>query len=760
MSRLPLLPLALAFAGGVALAPWTPPGLAWAAWLAAVAGGAAALALGRAGWATAALLAGTIALGALRAADQPLPPDHVARMRLPRRVALEGRVATEPSRAADGRTHLVLDVARVDGEPRSGRVRLTVYGPPPALAAGQPLALEARLHRASGFRNPGGFDWAARLAREGIHVVASASADRLRPLAAPAPWWPARARRAVVDAMARALPPASAALLAGLVLGERGDLPRDLHEAFRRAGVYHVLAVSGFNVGLVAGAVFAAARLARAGRRTAAALAMAAVLGFALIVGPDPSVLRAAVMAVLVLAALLLGRRAYVGNSLAAAALGILAVRPGDLLDPGFQLSFAATTALVVVPLPRGVLAGALAASAAAQAAVLPITLVHFNQLSTVGVLANLAVVPLAAAATILGLGAAGLATASEVAGTALFDAAWPVLLALRGAVALAAAAPGAVLHLPAPGAAAVAAYAGAVGLGLVWLRLRAERPLAARRAGRAALAVLAVALALGAWPLVRPADGRLRVTVLDVGQGDAIVIEAPDGRTVLIDAGPGGPFRLDVGERVVAPFLWNRGILALAGALVTHEDADHAGGMPAVRRLLRVRGECTPAALAAGPCALGGARLTRLVPRALPPAGRPRRANEASLVLRLDYGRFALLLVGDLEAAGEAALVDAGLPLAATVLKVGHHGARTSTTAGFLDAVRPTVAVISVGARNPYGHPDAGVLARLAAAGARVWRTDRHGAVILETDGRALAVTAWAARVTERLCLAPEAIC
>src|SRR6267142_4081765 len=171
-------------------------------------------------------------------------------------------------------------------------------------------------------------------------------------------------------------------------------------------------------------------RAAGGGRRTAAAGGIVAVLGFAAVVGPEPSVIRATIMAVLVLAAVLLDREASVANSLALAALAILALRPGDLLDPGFQLSFAATLGIVVAPLPRGAIVGALAVSAAAQLAVLPVTLAHFNQLSTIGLVANLGVVPLAGVATIVGLVAVGLSFLSQTLAAVAFDAVWPVLLA------------------------------------------------------------------------------------------------------------------------------------------------------------------------------------------------------------------------------------------------------------------------------------------------------------------------------------------
>jgi competence protein ComEC len=455
-------------------------------------------------------------------------------------------------------------------------------------------------------------------------------------------------------------------------------------------------------------------------------------------------------MAVLVLGAAVLERDAAVLNGLAVAALAILAVRPGDLLDPGFQLSFAATAGIVLAPLPRGVLAGAVGVSVAAQLAVLPITLSHFNQVSTVGVVANLAVVPLAAVATVVGLAGVALAFASHAAAAPLLDAVWPVLLAMRAVVRVAAAVPGALVHLPAPPWPAVVAYAGALACALHAWRVRTTSLPRCQAATAIAFWLLVGACAIAAWPVIRPGDGRLRVSVLDVGTGDALVVEGPDRRAVVIDAGSGGPGRLDVGERVVAPFLWNHGILRLETVLATHRHVDHAGGVPALRRLFE------PARAEPGP-ALGGAVVTRLHPPPGAPAGRD---NDDAVVLRLDYGAASILLASDAGAATERALLARGAPLGAVVLKVAHHGSRHSSTAAFLDAVRPAVAVISVGARNPYGHPDPEALGRLRRAGARVYRTDRDGAVLVETDGRTLSVRATASGRADRYCLDPEAIC
>jgi competence protein ComEC len=222
------------------------------------------------------------------------------------------------------------------------------------------------------------------------------------------------------------------------------------------------------------------------------------------------------------------------------------------------------------------------------------------------------------------------------------------------------------------------------------------------------------------------------------------------------------------VGERVLAPFLWNRPIGHLDVVALSHWDVDHSGGLAAVLSRFRVgefwesgraptgaletvtalaRARVPRRALTAGQRIwLGHALLTVLGPAPGPPLA----ANDESLVLRLDWRGVSLLLPGDLGARGEALLLERGGPLRTLALKVAHHGSRSSSGAPFLEAARPRIAVISVGARNPFRHPSPEAVARLEASGARVYRTDRDGAVILETDGTVVRVTAWARRVTD----------
>ena len=745
-----MAPMAIAFAAGIAVVPWTPPAYAWTIWAAALAA-ATTLVIGRRALATAiaCLLIAVGATAALRAAPRPRAATDVVHLTLPRTARVEGRVAVPPTRWAPERTRLLVDLDRIDGARCTGRIQIAVYGPVPAVLEGERVAADVRLRRATGLRNPRTFDYTAHLARDDIHVVGTT--EHVAVLPGPAAPWHARLRAASVATMTEALPPVSAALLSGLLLGERSGLPPEIHEAFRRAGVYHVLAVSGFNVALLAAAVWTILAAAGTPRRLSALGAMAAVIAFAAVVGTEPSVMRATIMAVLVLAALVLERETSVINSLALAGLAILALRPGDLTDPGFQLSFAATAGIVSAPLPRAPVLAALAVSAAAQLAVAPITLAHFNQLSLVGLLANLGVVPLAGVATVLGLLAVALAHVVPSLAALFFAALWPVLLLMRWIVALVASVPGAVVHLPAPGAPAIIAYTAALGMALVAWHLR-RAGARARPLTIAAAVLFGVAVLLAAWPVISPADGRLRVAILDVGQGDAIVIHGPDGRAVLVDAGTGGPGRLDIGDRVVAPYLWNHGHLRLVAAVITHDDLDHAGGMATIRRLFSLTSEWDAGTYT--PLALGGAVITPLRG-----AADAVSRNDRSVVLAVEMGAVVILLASDIEALTERRLAATG-GMRATVLKVAHHGSRTSSTPEFLAATGPAVAAISVGSRNPYGHPDPSVLARIEASGARLYRTDHDGAIVVETDGRVVTVTRTVGGAVDRYCVDPETMC
>jgi competence protein ComEC len=247
----------------------------------------------------------------------------------------------------------------------------------------------------------------------------------------------------------------------------------------------------------------------------------------------------------------------------------------------------------------------------------------------------------------------------------------------------------------------------------------------------------------------MRGGDGWLRLTVLDVGQGDVAVVETPDRRALVIHGRPGATGRFDVGERVVAPFLWNRGLLVLDAVLDVTGRTGGGSTLAALPRLFRIRHDWPPAAGSVGPLAVS----------TLGPYGET-RTGDLVVGVRREYGLASLLLVPGLEAGHEGALLASDLDLRAAMLVVPRHGSRRATSSALLAATRPAIAVVSVGARNAQGHPDPETLARLAAAGADVYRTDRDGAVTVETDGRVLDVSTWASRRRARYCLDPEAPC
>lgn len=764
----PLVPLAVSFAAGVCLGLRVLP----PRWILVAGIGLALLVVmalrGRRGPAASVailVLVGLAGWGRVALPD-PWPSLVGVRQGL---LQVEGIVSGEPETEGP-RTRIPLllrSAAGADGaRPARGRLLVQVYGLPPPVRPRDHVRMRVEVREARPFRNPGNVEPPRGAVRDEPPLIAVAraeSVERLPP--GPVPWW-LEVRLRVHDTTRAHLPPVSAALFEGLLIGERRQLPPTLVTDFRDAGVFHILAISGFNVGLVATTIFFVLRLLRLPGRAAAAVALVTLVAFATVVGAQASVLRATIMASLMLGAQVLVRESGSWNSLAAALLALLAWDPEAIRDPGLQLSFAATAGILHLapPVRRTLeaawprpLASAVAVSIGAQLAVTPLMLTYFSQISVIGVLANLVVVPLAALVTTLGLTAVLAATASDALAHLLFQSLWLCLLGLRGAVRAVAAVPWAVIYAPPPPTLAVCVAAVAL--------ILAPRVATARARVLVAALLLLAALAT-AWRSIP--DGKLHVLVLDVGQGDAILVRAPDGQALLVDTGGGGPGRTDLGERVVVPVLHRLGVRRLAALAVTHDDPDHAGGLTGVlsgipveevwapigterdswRQMLTAAGVRSRNLTRGDRLWLGPVLVTVLHPAGpeLPAgAAEPLDENNRSLVLRIDWGLAAAVLTGDAEAPAERQLLAAGVPLPAGLLKVGHHGSAHASSASFLGAVAPRVALVSVGRRNPFGHPAPTALARLSRASAAVYRTDLDGAVEVTSDGERLSVRAWA---------------
>jgi competence protein ComEC len=709
-------------------------------------------------------------------------------------LTLEGRINRASQQYPD-REYIFIDVERAGAtasrlQASSGTVRLTVVGTPAPVRVGYEVRVAGALRFARNFGNPGEFDYAGYLARQRIAatmVLNPSSRGRLAVIGYrrqfPASQMAAiRARiGGFIDAN---LAGEERAEMRALVIGDRGGIGEALRQCFALTGLAHMLVISGLHLGFVAAAAFALVRLtmmlfpaltARGYANKAAALAAAlAASAYAAIAMPHVSTARALLA------------------SLALAAIVICLTLPGSTADIGFQLSFASVLAIVLgmrrfapwwrwrfgvhdpaehtprrIPRAAAAIAGYGAVSFWALVGVAPLTAYHFNQFSAVGVIANSVVVPImAVGGVILGLIACAVGMIAPALGAPLLAVAGWSLAAGTWLAGWFVRWPAAYFRIFTPTPLEIAIV---YGLLLLWLTRPIERlamsPLPRYPAKpifrwqRAGCAILIVMLAADAawWTHDRWFAPGLRVTFLSVGEGDAAVVRFAGGRVMLIDAGSAWPGGFDFGERVVARYLWARKIMRVDYLVVSHPDLDHFGGMAFVARNFSPREFWATSALKPEPMytalmaevaaekiplrvvdssmpalMLGGTSVRCLGPA---PDEAATRDNNLSMVLRVAQGSQSVMFTGDIEAAGERALL-ARIPaaaLAATVLKAPHHGSRTSSSSAFVAAVRPQVAVLSLGYRNRFGFPAPEVVDRYEAAGARVFRTDRSGAVSVD---------------------------
>jgi competence protein ComEC len=616
---------------------------------------------------------------------------------------------------------------------------------PPAV--GSTLRLRGYLARSAGFANRGATPpgpWRMRI-KSRLLIAVEAPPGRLDRLSG--------ALRLRVEAAYRASGPESGGgrqgktLARAMVLGDASDLPLEWKRALRVTGLYHLMSVSGVHVALVAAAIWT---LGGWLPRSVRLLLMLAGMGlYLLLVGPLPPLVRAAVMGGLAVLALLAQRPPAAVNALGWAVVLLVVHRPDLVNQPSFQLTVAATAGILLVG-PRLAerwsagavphwLATSLAVSVAAQLATIPWILPRFHLLSPASPLLNLIAVPW----TGLVLGASLLWTGLALISPPL--AAWflPVLDILAAPFAWPCHVPPEVwgtvpLRLPAWGAWALAIWLGSL------LLMRSSRLWVRRTRTCAVILTLAALAASGwlGWPGRNPGP---ELAMLDVGQGDAILLR--DGnRAVLVDGGgwDGG----DLGGRVLLPALLAEGISSLDALVMTHPDRDHCGGLIDIAAYLPVREvwmghgwdpkSCAgrlvtlpgvrPRLLAAGDQeSLGGWRLKVLHPE----SDERRGENERSLVLLAETAGKRVLLTGDVESWAEQRLLSCCAPdLRVDVLKVAHHGSRTSTGESFLEESRPRLALISAGRNNVYRHPSAEVLERLERYGVRALRTDRDGQI------------------------------
>ena len=658
---------------------------------------------------------------------------------------------------------------------------------------GDRVRAEGTLRLPSTAQDEGEFDYRAYLARRGILAELRALylpqvlPQREKGLCYLLKRGPALARLRLADGIREALPRDQSLFLEGILFGSREGITADDREIYQRTGVMHLFSVSGLHVGFIFAFLLALSGMLRLGRGASFLLVASGVWGYAAVIDFAPPVTRAAVMATVGLGAHYCRQRKDHTASLALAALAVLLADPAALFEPGFQLSFAATWGILYLAAPLGdklpfppLLREMVTVPVTAQLATLPLTALYFQQVAVLGLLANVLVVPLAGLALFLGIAGAVLALAAPAAGSPFLVSAGALSYPIKWLVGLAAGIPGAAFAVPHSPWWVVAVWF----LLLVLFGWSLQHGFTVSfphfrfrsfpsRWTLPSFCGLVLCLLFMCWvPGCR--SQQLEVTFLDVGQGDAVLVRTPGGRSMLIDAGGSptyGSSTFDPGREIVVPALWRAGIRRLDLVVNSHPHEDHLGGIPAVLRNVQVGGFVVPPLEHPTPLTLEVQRLLREkgIPvyqiRAgaqirLDPAlriavlGPPERLyrgtrsdlNNNSLVLHLVYGEVSFLLTGDLEQEGMAGLAAAAKEgrlqggLAATVLKAPHHGSPYSTCPEFADAVRPQVVVISVG-RNSFGHPAPSTIRFWEERGARVLRTDEAGTITFRTDGKRLEI-------------------
>ncbi|WP_434391668.1 DNA internalization-related competence protein ComEC/Rec2 [Melittangium boletus] len=693
-------------------------------------------------------------------------------------------------------TRLLLDVARVGpGEGVAARflANLSARGEPPPLLPGQRVRLEARLQPLAPASNPGEKDLSEKRFRQGMAFTGGFQAERLVVLSRPARWRQelARLQAELSEAVNAVAPsPEAAALFLTLAAGQRASLDAGLEEDFSRSGLAHVLSVSGLHVAALALMTLALLRggLVRLGavvrplrrleaRRLAAPVSVPFVWAYVVFTGTQPPAVRSAVMASCVLLGLALWRRADGLNSLAAAAAVLVVWGPSSVADLSLQLSFLAVFSLLLLtpalrealPVPppdpresrwlarhggklRETVLETLCASGAVTLASLPLVAATFGRVSLAGFVSNIVCLPLCGVLTGFAAGGAALQVVSPwLATPLLWGGAWASWV-LLGLTRFFAHVPLATVDVPAFGLAASLLYA--AGLGFWALGERRWR-----WGGLLVPGALALALV---WPHVRPEPG-LRLTFLSVGQGDALVLSSR-GHHALLDGG-GVPGGADPGLRVVVPFLQAARIPRLDLAVLSHPHPDHALGLISALEKVPTERLWLPAGSTHGPLSrrliavASGAAIEEVQRgRAVYPLGEAtvevlgppeerewlEGVNDQSVVLLVRHGDVTVLLPGDIEEAGEAALLEGARLGPVTVLKAPHHGSRTSSTPELLAAVRPRYVVFCVGRRNRFGFPHPEVAARYRDLGTECLRTDLQGAITLESDGHDVRLSAF----------------
>ncbi|HWI16807.1 MAG TPA: DNA internalization-related competence protein ComEC/Rec2, partial [Vicinamibacterales bacterium] len=693
-------------------------------------------------------------------------------------VEIEGRLLADAFLTESGaamRVHVDRVSAGSCFEPAAGGVSLTVQGVLSAgvvgeWRAGRTIRATAVLRRPARYLNDGVPDLERMMARRGVTLVGTVKSAALVRVLGRGGWLDEAAsaiREVVRRAMARHVgsrDPQSAAIAVAILIGDRSALDPVVEQRLQEAGTYHVIAISGGNIAILAGLVLGVLWMVSIRGGWAAGFAIVTLVAYAFIAGGGSSVLRATVMAVVYLGLRIIDQRTAPLHVMSVTVVALLIASPLSIADVGLWLTFGATAAIVagasLIRLPEAswwkAPAALIAASLAAEVVLIPIGAFVFQRVTIAGLAVNLAAIPSMAVVQVAAMvtaaaDAIGVESLAGIGGWITHAG----VLGLVESARLVDLAPWLTWRVPSPVLGVVAAYYACL-VAAVLLKKWVRPAVAA--------GTLLLWIALAPQTFARTfGDGQLRLTMIDVGQGDAEVVTFPNGRTLLVDSGGvslGGAF--DIGDRVIGPALRARGISRLDYLAITHGDPDHIGGAAAIVRDFNPREiwygtyvnnhapsmQLQSMALrkrAAWRWLQRGERLdiggveVRVHHPAPEDWQRQKVRNDDSLVIELRYGQVSMLLTGDIGREVEEALLPTLDLLPTVVLKSPHHGSGTSSSDAFIEKLKPHIVVVGVGRANPYGHPVPRVLERYDRARSQVLRTDLDGQIDISTDGTRL---------------------
>ncbi len=627
------------------------------------------------------------------------------------------------------------------------------------------LEIHGVVKKPSGVRNPGGFNYAAWLfSKKAAGTMAAGNqdifvAEAMKKLPVKALGY--KVRTHVITSLENMLTYEKAALMTAMLTGYRENLAESMEEAFRASGLLHIMAVSGANIAFLLFPLLWLFRILCIHRKVAAGATIPVLIFYCFVTGMEASVLRASVMAIVIMAGKILDRKSELMNSIGIAAFILLLINPLMLFDVGFQLSVGATLGLALLyrrilnMIPKKVpktLRETAAATMAAQAGVLPLLIQYFSKVSLVSILSNLFVIPLTGLATVMGMLAVIINSISRALGTWIGYMLQGVLHIILVVTDFFASIPWAEVnmhHFQLPWFGlyySILIIAGVYGMAFF---VRYKKAIAA------GLFLLGLVLILeGLYP------DRLKVIFIDVGQGDSTFVQTTDGFHLLIDGG-GSYFEKEtgyIGKQVLFPLLMHEGVHTIDKIIISHAHADHYYGVLTLIDVFPVKsiglpeysnvyedfselldvcekkGISTQFYSQGDTISIGEKTVFKVMH---PSKGYDYEGNlnNTSLSGFLEYGELQILFAGDMEQDAECAFLRCQSQMDCDILKVAHHGGKNSTTEQFLLQTMPEISVISVG-KNNFGHPSDIVSGRLNSIGAKIYTTLKNGAVIVESDG------------------------